>query len=171
MGSIKRTCLKITIRAAMFLVYLFIGAGLFILLESSYQSQLDEQARTTLENSKNKMRIKNVTEEELLELEKAIEEALDIGVIGSRTFLKNWDFANSFFFCGNVITTIGKCLISSQWWSVAFNEIVFQKPLHRKCYLINYINYKHLLLTQCQKREVYSSVISRVSCKQLVPFL
>lgn len=109
MGSLKSTCLKVTIRATMFLAYLFTGAGLFILLESSNQDQIDEKTKTALENLKSDLRQrKNITEEEFSQIQKMIERALDVGVIGSKTFLKSWDFANAFFFCGNVITTIGK---------------------------------------------------------------
>lgn len=109
MGSLKSSCTKVSIRAGMFLIYLFAGAGMFMGIEKTNQDTLMHETKQKMDILKNDLkRRRNLTEQEFRAVQELVEESLDVGIIGSRVFLKTWDFANAFFFCGNVITTIGK---------------------------------------------------------------
>jgi len=109
MASVKSSALKVLIRSAMFLTYLFAGAAIFLLLEKNEQEQQRSLASEKLTNYENELIFKfNVTNTEIMKLRDLVEEALDVGAHGKKMYLREWTFANAFFFCGNVITTIGK---------------------------------------------------------------
>ena len=98
----------------MFLVYLFAGAGIFLLLEKEDQQQLRNDALQTLagfENALINATSGAVTDVDMQKLRELVEEALEVGAFGKRRFLTEWNLGNAFFFCGNVITTIGKLLL------------------------------------------------------------
>ena len=110
MGSLKSSILKVVIRTAMFLAYLFAGAGIFLLLEKDEQHMTRKNALDMLNNYERQLMnsTQAVADQDLKHLRKLVEEAVDVGAIGKRQFLTKWNLGNAFFFCGNVITTIGK---------------------------------------------------------------
>lgn len=101
MGTLKSTFRKLTIRAVMFLLYLFIGAGIFLAIEKNAVSQKLKEQRWL--NVTLQFRIAhNITEEEFRKLEEEMKQAVKDNVTLS------WSYVNAFLFCYNVITTIGK---------------------------------------------------------------
>ncbi|XP_066933336.1 potassium channel subfamily K member 13-like [Clytia hemisphaerica] len=108
MGSIKSSCVKLSIRTAIFLVYLFAGAGIFLLLEKDDQQLVRTKADNDLTEHINSMVVKyNVSDADIKLFRNLMERALDVGALGRRKYKTEWNFVNALFFCGNVITTIG----------------------------------------------------------------
>ena len=109
MGSIKSSCVKLSIRTAIFLVYLFAGAGIFLLLEKDDQQLLRTKAENDLTEHQNAMVVKyNISNTDIEVFRDLMEQAIDVGALGRRKHKTEWNFVNALFFCGNVITTIGK---------------------------------------------------------------
>lgn len=114
MGSIKSSCVKLSIRTAIFLVYLFAGAGIFLLLEKDDQQLVRTKADNDLTEHINSMVVKyNVSDADIKLFRNLMERALDVGALGRRKYKTEWNFVNALFFCGNVITTIGEIIFIS----------------------------------------------------------
>lgn len=105
MSRIKVVARKISIRALIFLGYLFLGAGVFLGIEKEarekHNSELEKELRDRLYTMRNNCSITNATLEELQTFIKSL-------ILDGLYKQKNWDFVNAFFFSGNVVTTIGK---------------------------------------------------------------
>ena len=97
----------------MFLLYLFAGAGIFLLLEKDDQQEMRNNALQELvgfESALINSTQGGVTDSDMKRLRDLAERAIEVGALGKRRFLTEWNLGNAFFFCGNVITTIGKFL-------------------------------------------------------------
>ncbi len=107
MGKIKSTVRKVGIRALIFLLYLFVGAGIFLGIEKT-----DDYSKSKNRWERSQESLKktyNINDTDMEEFIKATKDAIKAGMFKSRPLVE-WSFVNSFLFCGNVVTTIGKLL-------------------------------------------------------------
>ena len=92
------------------LVYLFIGAGIFSVLEGHYEEVTKSNVNKTVSDFLSKH--KSVSMQELLEVLHEIRKSDDMGVsaddVIEGTYHNRWDVVNAFYFCVTTITTIGK---------------------------------------------------------------
>ena len=110
MASLKSSVRKISIRTLIFLGYLFVGAGIFFGIEGKYSEERYEKNLAEYNYTKNKFKAAhNVTEDEYVAMQETVRFAVKNGIVGN-SFESKWSFGNAFFFCGNVITTIGEFL-------------------------------------------------------------
>lgn len=108
MGSLRSSLRKVSIRSTMFLIYLFIGAGIFLGLEREASITKLKKHKTEFESDSKMFRESyNISEEKFNIMVGKILHAFEEGVFSSDD-TSSWSFASAFFFCGNVITTIGK---------------------------------------------------------------
>lgn len=91
------------------LVYLFVGAGIFSLLESHEEQVI----RVSVNNTINEF-LTNHPEVSMSELKmvlEAINDAAYMGIdaedVAEKSYHNQWDVVNAFYFCASVITTIG----------------------------------------------------------------
>lgn len=107
MGSLRSSLRKVSIRSTMFLIYLFIGAGIFLGLEREASITKLKKHKTEFESDSKMFRESyNISEEKFNIMVGKILHAFEEGVFSSDD-TSSWSFASAFFFCGNVITTIG----------------------------------------------------------------
>ena len=92
------------------LVYLFIGAGIFSLLEFNEEQVI----RVSVNNTINEF-LTNHPEVSMSELKmvlEAINDAAYMGIdaedVAEKSYHNQWDVVNAFYFCASVITTIGE---------------------------------------------------------------
>ncbi len=111
MGKVKATVRKLGIRALIFLLYLFLGAGIFLGIEKT--DEYSKQSQKYEKSKKDLMDKYNITTADMNAFFTATKTAVKAGLFKSREIVE-WNFVNAFFFCGNVVTTIGKCLTASQ---------------------------------------------------------
>lgn len=101
---------KLIIRLVLFLVYLILGAGIFILMERSKEEterNKAEQFSSLRRNfTKNCFNSSEEMQQFLLDLEHALRYGYDITKDDMNA--EKWSFLNSFYFVGNIVTTIGK---------------------------------------------------------------
>ena len=105
-GSTK----KLLIRIALFLLYLIVGAAVFMAIEKNFEQ---EERENTLEfikrvNRLNATKTFNSSDDLksfLRELKKALRYGYDIEY--NRLNAPKWSYMNSFYFVGNIVTTIG----------------------------------------------------------------
>ena len=109
MGTWRHTVRKVGIRSALFLSYLFVGAGIFLGIES-----LDDGAREKrkYEERAKIMKNHNINESTMTEVENHYKEFEKYLRYYGEAKNGKWNFVNAFFFCGNVMTTIGMYLCS-----------------------------------------------------------
>ncbi|XP_065051039.1 TWiK family of potassium channels protein 18-like [Rhopilema esculentum] len=105
MSRWKAVIQKLGTRALLFLVYLFIGAGIFMGIEKKYKEEKINKLALRYNSSKHKlMRDYGINQTDMKVFENLIKELVSDGLFGASP---QWDFANGFFFCVNVVTTIG----------------------------------------------------------------
>ena len=105
MGKLKATVRKVGIRASIFLLYLFLGAGIFLGIEKT--DELTVQEKKYNASKKTLMQTYNISIEDMKQFSTATEAAVKAGLFKKR-YLVEWNFVNAFFFSGNVVTTIGE---------------------------------------------------------------
>ena len=106
MGRMKAVARKIGLRAAIFLAYLFVGAGVFLAIENT--DDTFTKAKKNYENERlNLMKKYNISALDMKNFTDATKKAVKVGLFKNEQKTK-WNFVNAFFFCGNVVTTIGE---------------------------------------------------------------
>lgn len=102
---------KLIIRVSLFLLYLLLGAAIFMLIEQSKEIKERAKAKEFVALRKNFTNASKTSEDVkkfLLDLEHALRYGYDINkddLNGAK-----WSFTNSFYFVGNIVTTIGKLI-------------------------------------------------------------
>ncbi|CAB3990960.1 Potassium channel subfamily K member 13 [Paramuricea clavata] len=104
-GSTK----KLLIRIVLFLLYLVIGAGIFVAIETHGEQDERRKAEEFIEEVENLTKYFNSSEKVtkfLLDFKHALRYGYNIK---SNDFdPPKWSYMNSFYFVGNIVTTIGK---------------------------------------------------------------
>eukprot|EP00794_Sanderia_malayensis_P016949 gene16949-18656_t len=104
MGRIKAICRKLGIRAFIFLLYLFLGAGIFLGIEKT--DDYKNQSQKYDKSKKDLMDKYKINMTDMAAFLDATKVAVKAGLFKSKEIIE-WNFVNAFFFCGNVVTTIG----------------------------------------------------------------
>ena len=110
-GSTK----KLLIRIGLFLLYLIIGAGVFVAIESSTERDEREKIEIFVKTvEKIRQNKSSLTGNNITKFLEDFKHALLYGYnIESKTLAEpKWSYMNSFFFVGNIVTTIGKSRIA-----------------------------------------------------------
>lgn len=101
---------KLIIRILLFLLWLLVGAAMFLGVERGPEKE-ERKKLDFINYTDNFKATHNISDEEMDEFLKKLKEAIDLGYdILRQNYTINWDFMNAFFFAGNVVTTIGKCI-------------------------------------------------------------
>ena len=106
-GSTK----KLLIRIALFLLYLIVGAAVFMAIEKDFEQEEREKTLKFIErvNDLNTNRTFNSSDDIkmfLRDLKEALRYGYDIEY--NKLNAPKWSYMNSFYFVGNIVTTIGK---------------------------------------------------------------
>jgi hypothetical protein len=107
-GSTK----KLLIRIALFLLYLVVGSGVFMAIEKGAEQEKREMASGFIEKVKRLNKTKRFnSSEELNAFLSDFKTALRYGynIDSNKLDPEKWNYMNSFYFVGNIVTTIGKC--------------------------------------------------------------
>ncbi len=92
------------------ITYLFVGAGIFSVIESHHEQVTKVNVNKTLYDFLSKH--KDVEASELLQVVHELHDAFHSGVnadeVVENTYHDRWDVVNAFYFCVTTITTIGK---------------------------------------------------------------
>lgn len=103
---------KLIIRVVLFLLYLLLGAAVFMWIEQSSEEKQRRRANQFIFSLPNFTSQCNSSEEDmkkfLLDLDHALRYGYDIRE--NRMTERKWTFMNSFYFVGNIVTTIGRLL-------------------------------------------------------------
>ena len=110
-ATFKKTCRIVGVRTIIFLIYLFIGAGVFLGIEKSKAAEKKALAKIKY-NAFVLQFIKdfNISEDYHWNISFRLLQAYQEKIFEDVDRLP-WSFVNAFLFSGNVVTTIGKCII------------------------------------------------------------
>lgn len=116
-GSTK----KLVIRVILFLLYLVIGAGIFFAIEKDFEEEQRKRAYKFVDKVKN-LTARNFSGQELKKFMLDFQHALRYGYNIETNDLNSqkWAYMNSFYFVGNIVTTIGK-----YQWLLLFSSVVW----------------------------------------------
>ena len=105
-GSTK----KLLVRIVLFLLYLVIGAGIFMAIEKEPEKVERDKAKKFIDKVKgltnNTFNSSAEVKQFLLDFRHALDYGYDINL--NKLELEKWTYMNSFYFVGNIVTTIGR---------------------------------------------------------------
>lgn len=105
-GSTK----KLLVRIVLFLLYLVIGAGIFMAIEKGPEQVEREKANKFIDKvnglTNNTFNSSAEVKQFLLDFKHALDYGYDINL--NKLELEKWTYMNSFYFVGNIVTTIGR---------------------------------------------------------------
>ena len=102
---------KLLIRVVLFLFYIILGAAIFMFIERTNEEKEREEARKFIERRKNFTA--SCSGEDMNQFLLDLKHALKYGYDINRNELDypKWSYMNSFYFVGNIVTTIGRFLL------------------------------------------------------------
>lgn len=101
---------KLLIRIVLFLLYLILGAGIFMAIEKGPESVERKKASEFIAKVKDLTNKTFNSSTEVTQFLLDFKHALDYGydIKSNKLELEKWTYMNSFYFVGNIVTTIGR---------------------------------------------------------------